>query len=403
VTDLLPRTEGAYRYAAVGRDGRLRRGTLVASSRDDAAVQLGREGLLAVELAPTSRTSRFMRRSSPAETALVLRVLADLLGAGMPLPHALAALERLAPRPWQRALPTLQQSVREGRGLAAAIRAAKPEVPPLVVGLVDAGERWGDQVAALRRAAQACEEAAATRTAVRSALAYPALLLAAGSVAVALLIGIVLPRFATMITGMGQALPPLTAAVLSSASALRLGALPAGLALVVMIVVWRRWSQGEEGRARSDEILLRLPFVGSVRLAAASSRFCTSLSALLQSGVPVSRAITDAARALGDGALERRIAAAHRLVEQGQRLGTALRSQGALAETSLLLIAAGEDAGTLPSMLAHAARLEGEEVVRRTRSAVALIEPVLILAFGLLVALVSAALLQALYGVRPGG
>lgn len=394
-------TATGFSYRAAREDGRVQQGRLSAASREAAVDQLARQGLIAIELVSSSADQMYVRAANPAELALVLRMLSDLIGAGLPLTRALLALERLAPDRWRSVLPDVRQSVREGRSLARALGDTPLSIPPMVIGIVLAGERGAGLAAALGHAADICEEHAATRAAIRNALAYPLILAVSGTAAVALLVGVVLPKFAAILADLGQSLPATTQLVLGGAGVLRSAAIPAAIAAVLSVIAWRSWTERPAGRRSWHALLLAAPVVGEIRHASATARVCVALSALLQSGVPIALALAHASAAAGDAELSGRLAAARTDVEHGARLSQALRDREAFTETARQLVQAGEEAGTLPSLLRHAARLERDRSTRRTRAAVAIVEPALILSFGGLVALVAAALLQALYSVRP--
>ena len=148
-------------------------------------------------------------------------------------------------------------------------------------------------------------------------------------------------------------------------------------------------------------LLLRLPGIGAIRWSGATARVATSLATLLDSGVPVRRAIALSARAAGDAAVAQRLLAAGERIAAGQGMATAFAATGALTPFSLRLIRAGEESGRVTAMMAHAAKLEQDHADRTTRTAVRLLEPLLIMTFAAIVALVAASLLQAVYSVRP--
>ena len=152
---------------------------------------------------------------------------------------------------------------------------------------------------------------------------------------------------------------------------------------------WHRW-------------MATLPFVGELRLCAASSRSCSALAALLESGVPIASALQHAARACGDAWIEGQVLAARERVIAGAPLSAALADERAVTTTARRMIRAGEESGQLAAMLKRAAELDGVRLSARLRTLVRLIEPVLIVVFAGVVALVAAALLQAVYSVRPG-
>jgi general secretion pathway protein F len=336
-----------------------------------------------------------------AELALGLRVLATLLESGLPVSKALAAMPELAPASWDPVLPVLARAVREGSPLGTALERSGLAVPPVVVGLVRAGEAGSGLARAVRRAAELMEETAATRAAVRAALVYPLILAVAGTVSVGILVGVVLPRFGAILADLGQALPASTRLVLQVSTLVRAGTLPAGFATLIIYATWRAWVLTDAGAVRWHELLLEVPVVGAVRRSAATARVCAALAALLESGVPLSTAFGHAARASGDAAIAARVLAARESVVAGARPSAAFLATNALTPVTARLVRAGEETGALATMLAHAARLEAERATRRVQAAVRLLEPALILVFGSLVALVAAALLQAIYSVRP--
>ncbi len=207
----------SYRYRAARSDGTLELGELRAGSRDGAVAALSARGLFPMEVSA---------RPAPSELALGLRVLASLLEAGLPMSRALAAFEDLAPPRWRPAMRPLREQVREGQSLAVAMSRSALEIPPLVVGIIHAGEAGSGVAKAVRSAADLTEQAAAVRATIRAALTYPAILAVAGAASIALLVGVVLPRFALILVDLGQALPPTTRFVIAAAAAVRSGALP---------------------------------------------------------------------------------------------------------------------------------------------------------------------------------
>lgn len=391
-----------FAYRAAHLDGRIERGRLEAQSHDAALRALSDQGLYPVELAVAAwRPTR--RASLPAaELALTLRILADLTDSGLPMGRALQALETLAPPRLAAVLPAIRQAIHEGSSLTRALEQTPLAIPEVVLGVVRAGERGSGLAAAIRHAAELTEQSAANAAALRSALVYPATLAVFGTATVCLLVGTVLPRFALILSDLGQSLPPTTRLVLGAAAFARVSLLPSLVVLIVASIAWRAWVATDLGRLRWDGLLLRLPLAGDVLMASATASFCSALAALLESGVPVVAALPSAARATGNAALVARLTATRTAVEEGSRLSAALVAHEASTSVVDRLVKAGEESGRLGAMLAHAARIERERAMRRLQSAVRMIEPSLIVVFGGIVALVAAALLQALYSARPG-
>jgi general secretion pathway protein F len=390
----------AYAYRAARRDGALESGVLDAESRDEASALLTERGLFPLEIT-IAREHASERPGMPsADLAVGLRVLATLLESSLPMTRALAAFGELAPDAWETVIPSLIASVRHGASLGTALVTAPVDIPAVVIGIIQSGEGGSGVALAVRRAADLTESVAARRAAIRAALAYPIILACAGTASVALLVGVVLPRFSAILADLGQALPPATRFVLALADFTRAAALPGLLAAFVFAIAWRAWVTSEAGARRWCELLLGVPVLGAIRLSAASARTCAALASLLESGVPVSVALAHSARAAGDAEIAARVRAAREMVVAGQGMARALGTERAVTPTAVRLVRAGEESGQLASMLWHASRLDGEQAERQLRAAVRLLEPSMVIAFGGMVALVAAALLQAIYSVR---
>jgi type II secretory pathway component PulF len=390
-----------YAYQGIERDGSVVSGTLLAGSDAQARAAVQQRGLLALSVQHRGAARSRRERISSRDLAVGLRILADLLAAGMPISRVLAAFRDLAPAGWRLALPHLEQAVREGRSLARALGDAPIEIPPLVIGIAEAGEAGAGMSDAMRRAAELMETSEALRSAVRAALAYPIVLAMAGTASVGVLVGVVIPRFAAILADLGEALPPSTRFVMNASMVLRGAFLPAIGVCAAVLAAHTAWTSRPSGRVQWHTWLLRLPGIGGIRWSAATARVTSSLATLLDSGVPVRRAILLSARAAGDAAVAQRLLLAGDRIAAGQGMATAFAATGALTPLSLRLIRAGEESGRVSAMMAHSAKLEQEHADRTTRTAVRLLEPLLIMTFAAIVALVSASLLQAVYSVRP--
>jgi len=375
------------------------RGTILATDESTATDALHAQGLFPIDIA----AARFAASSSgprASDVAPGLRVLANLLAADIPMSRTLATFEELAPDSWASASAAIRERVRTGGRLADGLR-DDAGLSPVLAGIISAGESSGDLAPAVLRSAELAEESASLKSAIRGALVYPAVLLVAGACSVALLVGVVLPRFAVILADTGQEPPPLTRFVLRATDIMQSNAIPAAIVLSLLFVGWRIWAGSANGSVAWSNVLLKLPGVGSVRRSAATSRVCTAMAALLDSGVPAATAIGRAATAAGDPAIESRLAAARTGVTRGESIGLALEQTSALTVAAMRLIRAGEESGRVATMCQHAARIESERARELTRSAVHLVEPTLILIFGAIVAVVSGALLQAVYAIHP--
>jgi general secretion pathway protein F len=301
------------------------------------------------------------------------------------------------------ALRQTRRALGEGRSLAQALGALPGVVPPLVLGMVRAGERGGQLGEALEQVATHLEHEAELVARVRQALAYPLLLLVAGSASVAVIVTVVIPRFATILGDLGQHLPASTRALLALGAFVRTDGWAVLVALLIGAIMAARELAQPAGRARWHGLLLATPVVGRVRLALGSARWCRALGAMLGSGMPILPALRAARDAVGDAALEERLDRVAEAVAQGSPLVAAVTQAGAIAPGACQLLAVGEGSGQLPAMALKAGALAAAEADRGLRQAVTLLEPALVVAFGGIVAFTAAALLQAVYAIRAGG
>lgn len=393
----------SFKYRAVALNGAEECGVIRATSRATALTQLIDRGLHPFELVESTAVSPFEAgngRLSANDLAVGLRQLATLLDAGLPLHRVLTVFGELAPMSWRAAIPHARTAVANGQGLSAALGASL-RIPQVVVGMIRAGEASGRMALAVNTAAEFSERTAARANAIRAALAYPLLLCIVGGGAVAILVAVVIPRFAVILADLGQSLPPTTRIVLAAAREIQghlvlIAATGIGAALVITAS-----KSTMRGREWWDAWLIQLPVIGGIRWSSASGRFCSALSSLLDSGLPIAPAIMHAAHAAGDSAVARRVMDAREKIIAGQRIGASLRNANALPMTATRLIEAGDESGQLSAMLRHAGTIESDNAHRLLTQAVRLLEPILILAFAGLVTLVAAALLQAIYSIRP--
>ena len=390
----------AYTFRAVRRDGSREQGVVEATTREAAVALLGSRGAFAIQLEEPTAIQRRVRVSAE-DLALGLRALVTVLASGIPLARALGMLEDLVPDSWQSALPELKRRIEQGERLGAALEASPLPFPQQVIGIISAGEAGSGLSAATESAAQVLEQRAAMRGALRNALAYPAMLAVAGTASVALLIGVVLPRFAELLTDYGQTLPLSTRVVLAAGVIARVALVPTIVTLAVVGALLPSWLAQRDRLQRLHRLLLRTPAVGQIRRSAATAHACSALAALLDSGVPLAAALLHGARASGDREMEARIVRARERIATGERISAALRATGAMTPTAIRLVRIGEESGTLGDMLHHAARIESTQALQRLQRLTRALEPLMILLFGAFVMVVAAALLQAMYGLRP--
>jgi type II secretory pathway component PulF len=392
----------AFRFRAARADGEPVVGVLDATTGAAAAHDLAGRGLFAVEVREVEASGRGAPRGSPADLAALFSGLAALLEAGLPLDRALAAAEESSAPALRAAIAEARRRVREGASLSAALDGARV-APDLALGLLRAGEAHGRLAESAARAAAELERQADLRAQLRAALAYPAFLAVVGTASVGVIMAVVVPRFAALLGDLGGTLPASTRLLLALSDALVHRGVVLIAAAGVAAVAAARALATDAGRLTLHRRLLALPIVGPIRHSLASARACRALAGLLESGLPLLPALDLARQACGDRAVAERLRAARASVGEGERLAGALARHDAFTSAALRLARFGEESGRLAPLLAKAAHLEETSAQRALRALVGLLEPTLIVGFALVVAFVAAALLQAVYSVRPAG
>lgn len=391
----------AFSYRAARSNGAGVRGSLEAADRSAAASALIDQGLYPIEVKESSITDA-SRRASRRELAIVFQSISSLVGAGVPLVKALAVTEQLAGKRLKSTLAEAHRRVNEGEPFSRALMGRTTAIPSGVVGLIAAGERSSCLDRALSEVAIQLEAEAELIARVRQALAYPVLLAFAGSASIVSIGTLVVPKFAALLGDLGETVPPATRwLLLVSSLATRfwqVGLIAGGFVVVTALT----WFGRPAGRLWLHRTLLALPLIGSIRMSLATARAGRALAGALTSGMPLLDALDSARDAAGDAEVASRLAHARRLVSEGETVSRALTRYRAVSATALQLLAVGEGSGQVALMSERVARLAGADAARRLNTLVAILEPSIILVFGGAVAFVAAALLQAVYSIRPG-
>lgn len=392
-----------FAYQAVDVAGRRVRGREEAPSPLALTRGLEARGLIVLDVgeAPPGRDGgiRFGQRQEILE---LTRAVAALLKAGLPLARALGAAAHVATGATRDATTAVRARVERGESLADALGAYPALFSPLYVGLVRAGERSGDLAEAFAKLAEQLEREERLRARLFSLSIYPIVLATAGTVALCVLAFFVLPRFAELLRGTGATLPRSTALVLGVAAALKRGwPLLAALAVAVpMIVPWMR--RTEEGRRLAARLLLEIPVIRGLRQQALGARVARLVGVLVGGGAPLLAALEQSAECLPDPLARDELTRIRGRVREGIALHTAFGEAGFFHPLLPQLVAVGEDSGRLQEFLLKAAEIFEERTERGAQRLVTLLEPAMILSFGLLVAVVALSVLQAIYGMNAG-
>ncbi len=393
-----------YKYDAVDKGGRRRRGMGAAASASGLAESLALEGLVLVTATEVTVAEASVSGGRVSRKALLegFRSVSALLDAGLPLARALEHAESLAAPALRGALADVRARVSRGESFAAALNVHPAVFGPLAPSLVRAGERSGDLPGALRALVLHQERDVDLRERLLSASLYPLVLLVFGGIAVAVLVLLVIPKFGALLTGTGIEPPFTTRVMLGVSTTLRAywWLLPLGAGALVALGRWATASVN--GRSWLSARLASLPLLGTIQRDRFSAQVARLLALLLQGGTPLYQALDETAQALEDPRANAEVIRIRDRVREGSSLHTAVGQLGFFSAELVQLIGVGESSGRLADFVGKAATLLEERSVRSLQRLVTLLEPLMIVGFGGLVGFVALSLLQAIYGINAG-
>ncbi len=394
-----------FRAIVYDPSGRRQVRSMVAVSADQVKLTLWAQGLHVVDIAPRlvpDMACLFPRliRVGRAELALFTRQLATFCRAGISILDGLQVLyEQASSSLMRRALEGMIADLGAGAALSTAISRQPRVFPPLYADLIRSAEAAGGLEAVLQHLADylSREERAARR--LRNALVYPIVVCCLALAVVSVLIGFVLPAFADLFSDFGATMPLPTRLLLAVGDFCRLHvpAIFGSAAVLGVAMVLAARTRG--GRERWQRLQLRLPLLGQLVRYAMVERYLRALAALARAGVPPATMLRTAAAATGNVEFEQALAAVQPAMLSGEGLAGPLERTGLFPRLALQMVRVGEETGRLDANLEQAAEHYAEETDYRTARLMAVLEPALVIAVGVVVAFIGISVIGPMYAL----
>jgi general secretion pathway protein F len=396
-----------FRYEAITAQGATVEGIISANDDQDALLQLRSQSLTPVALklpADISAPSRRPKRMTASDKILVVRELATLLRAGIPLADAVNSLASArGGTAMGEALQRAWRALNAGETFVAALEKADISFPVYVSQLAATGEITGKLAAALTDAARQMEYDDRVRQELRNSLTYPVILVMAGISAVLLIFLFVVPRFANLVKGSRAAdIPEISLWVINIGLFMKsnwLGLLLVVLALIMALIISLR---DDRGRTRWLSRLAKAPLIGVWLTEAETGRWATTLGTLLGNRVPILSALELAAQGLRFPDMRRSMQFVLRDVRGGATLADTVAKYGIVNATGINLIRVGEKSGELPQMVATLGELQSEAGRNRMKRFLLMLEPIAILVLGAIIAVIMVAIMMAITSINTG-
>mgnify|MGYP003384430979 CR=1 FL=1 len=393
----------AFRYEAVDSTGVTKKGVLTADSARAARVDLRAQGLVPIvveaivnqlDAEGNKKRSMFGERLSSVEIALFTRQLASLLEAGLPLEQSFSALLEQAERVYMRDLiASIRSEILAGAALSDGLRQHPNDFPPIYCALVASGEQIGQLARVLSRLADYIERRNSLVQKIRLAFTYPAIVTVVAFSIVIFLLTYVVPQIVTVFVNTKQKLPFLTVMMLAVSDFVKTYGIFVLFLLIAFYSSWRLSLRNAAVKMRWHAWLLNAPVYGRFERSLNTARFASTLAITTGSGVPILQALQTSKETLSNVAMQAQVEEATASVREGVGLARALSAHKHFPPMLIHMIRAGEVTGELPAMLERASNQQEQDLERRALTMAGLLEPVLILAMGVVVLLIVLAVL----------
>jgi type IV pilus assembly protein PilC len=309
-----------------------------------------------------------------------------LIKAGLPILRALDLLATRASAPKLRPILTqLRNRVREGKSLSEAVDESEVFSKVYSTAIL-AGEKSGNLSGVLEYYIAYQRVSTGVRKKIMAALVYPTLLVVVASIIVTYLVTFVVPKFGLLYKDLGVELPTPTKVLIAVTIDYRPYIL-GFIALVILTILGIFfWSRSEEGGVAFDRLKFRLPVLGETLLKFQVAQFCRTLATLLTGGTPLVAALSTATESISSKLVRGSVVRATQMVREGESLHGALAATTVMPEMALDMIEVGESSGAMAPMLNSVAEFYEEEVSLRFAAMVSLIEPLILVFMGIVVA-----------------
>lgn len=412
-----------YIWQAARPDGRVTDGRLEAPTPAQAQRQLRSQGLTPIRVteagalgAPTAaaqpdsapKATPFWQRkagqggaANGADVLLLTTELSIMLKAGLPLDTALRVLIGMSHKPAVAQLTQgLLDDVKSGVPLSKALARHRDLFGDFYINMVRSGEASGQLSAVFERLVEHMERLRALRESVVSATIYPAILLGVAVLSLVAMLGFVVPQFETLFKDMGDALPAPTLFVMHLGQAFTQYGWAMALGAVVAWLWLRQWLRSPGGKIWWQNTALRLPILGSLLHKYDLTLFARSLGTLLGNGVPLLAALHIATETVGNGKLRQALSSVAPKVKDGGKLVDALAATAIFEPLAINLVRVGEETGRTGPMLLELAHIFNRDVETGIKRALTMLEPLLILVLGLLIAAIIVSILLGILSVN---
>lgn len=381
-----------FAYTAVGSDGREKKGSISAETRDAAAKAVKDQGLMPISITKQGAFDKDIsfsvgkKKVKIRDLSVFCRQFSSILKAGVNVINALGMLgDQTESKVLRAAIKNVQSNVEKGETLANAMRMEGTTFPPLLISMVAAGEASGSLETAVERMAVQFEKDAKLQGMVKKAMIYPIVLLFVAIGVVIVMMVFVIPNFMDMFEGLDAEMPFMTVLVINMSNFV-INKWWLLIAIVIGVAVaYNMYYRTDAGRHMIDGIKIKIPVFGILAVKTACARFSRIMSTLLAAGMPMISAIEIASGTMDNVLFKDALQKVKNGVSLGMGLSQQLGVTNRFPAMVVHMIGIGEETGSIEDMLTSVANYYDEEVEIATQSVTALMEPMIILVMAVVV------------------
>ena len=395
-----------YVFKAIDLTGRQAKGELDADSKQSVADQLKSKGLIVLDIAD-KRSSKeielpWANRVKLGDLSIMSRQLATMVSSGMTILRALYVLEaQTENKKLGEELVLVRKDVEAGLPLSDALERHPKTFNPLYVAMTRAGETGGVLEESLIRIADQLEKEESLRRQVKSAMAYPTVILTFAMIVMIGMVAFIVPVFAGVFEELGDAeLPVMTQFVMGISNVVTTKWYLLIIGTVVLVVGFIKWKKTPKGRSLWQRFLLRIPFkIGDIFQKVALARWSRTFSALMGAGVPLLQAIDITSQTAGNVVVEEAMANVTESVKAGGTIAQPLMDSPVFPSMVGHMVKVGEETGALTTMLTKIGDFYEDQVAASVKALTSILEPVMIVFVGGIVGFIVIAMYLPLFSV----
>lgn len=376
---------GNFNYTVIAKDGKQKKGTLEADTRELAIGQLKVEGNTIISLEEASALNANLSfdiggKPKPRDMSVLCRQFVSIVEAGVPVISALQMLsEQTQNKLLREAIIGCKKSIEKGSTLADAMRQYPQIFSKIFVTMVEAGEQSGSLAKSFSRMGMQYEKEHTLKALVRKAAIYPTVLIIVTIIVVIIMLTFVVPTFRDMLESLDTPLPGLTLFLLGLSDWIKNYWYILASIVVLIVAGYQMTKHNQVGKEFLDKTQLKIWKVGDLKTKENAAAFTRTLATLLATGIPMMEALSITAGTLSNVLFEKAVLAARDAVSMGSNLSSPLKDSEVFPPLVYHMIGIGESTGDIDGMLDKVADYYDEEVKEATEQMMALLEPIIII------------------------